>query len=1341
MKNKRIQSDGGPTGGSGAKQIGLLGWALTALTCCLSLGVAGASGCGDTIDSRGQSETAEPREALGEARQADSTPVSCVTLQGGLTKAFDSMVSSEKSNNNYGASTVALAGQASGSGADHFYALFKFDTALIPVNATLTSATVALSQVAPAPGSWNAHLITAPWDEATVTWNSFGSAFNPAIFKSASTATASVVFNIAPQLQAWVSGSAPNHGFLIELPGVSQTKIKTREFVLPNGRPSIAACYKVGCAPHFADCNGVAADGCEADLHSPATCGSCGSPCALPHATPSCAAGTCAVGSCDLGWSDCDGNPANGCETDLTTASNCGACGVPCALPHAATSCASGSCKVLSCNVGSFDCDGNAANGCEATPCDHGSHCAASAGCLSQVCVGGFCASPACNDHAKNGSESDVDCGGSCPPCSDGAVCGASGDCQSAVCSGESCAAASCQDGVKNGSESDVDCGGACAPCADARLCAAGSDCASGVCISNLCHAPACSDGVKNGSETGVDCGGSCGPCANGTGCLVAGDCQSGVCTGAVCQIPSCADGVKNGSESDVDCGGSCADCSDNQACTQNADCSNGVCTGGSCHPATCTDGVKNGNETGVDCGGACTVAEVCNGVDDDCNGSTDEGLGTTSCGVGACQVTVQNCVGGVVQSCLPGAPKAEICDGQLDDDCDGVVDNGCDCVNGATQGCYTGSLATQNVGSCHGGTQTCALGHWGACVGQVLPAAESCNGKDDDCNGSTDEGLGSTICGVGACQVMVQNCVAGAVQSCVPGAPSAEICDGKDNDCNGQVDEGLPTVSCGVGACTVTVPSCVSGAANVCNPHASDGVSCNDGHDCTGSDACQAGVCAGNNLPSSTVCRAAVAGGCDVAETCTGASPDCPADAKAAAGTVCRAAAGVCDVAETCTGASTSCPADGKVASGTVCRAAVAGGCDVAESCDGASNACPADAVVAIGTVCRASAGACDPVEACNGSNTCPGNTLSSAGTVCRGSAGVCDVVESCTGAAAACPADAFASSATVCRAAVVGGCDVSESCTGSGVSCPADGGSSALCANGGSCASPAGSFVCSCAAGFTGATCQTNINDCSPNPCQNGGTCTDGVNSYTCACPAGYSGTNCQVIPTTACLAGVSGVVSYDPDGVGGPKAAFNVYCDANLAGGGWTLISNRRGGTTNIEACGSNLAQFFTSGCGSAAQVGYASSYALSAAQRAELHYTKVLIIQYDAQGVADTDDAYIMDTSAELFPNTNVLTDTPVSQVCNINGASCDVTSVFFRYIGDYWYHSSMCLSSSSFDATYRGNYGLCNNGVAYNGSAGSYPSSSGYGNRSEYQETKLWAHPNVAAAYQERIFVR
>jgi fibronectin type 3 domain-containing protein len=140
------------------------------------------------------------------------------------------------------------------------------------------------------------------------------------------------------------------------------------------------------------------------------------------------------------------------------------------------------------------------------------------------------------------------------------------------------------------------------------------------------------------------------------------------------------------------------------------------------------------------------------------------------------------------------------------------------------------------------------------------------------------------------------------------------------------------------------------------------------------------AGACAvaGQPRPAGYPCRA-LAGLCDVEESCDGVSADCPPDKLAVAGTLCRAAAGDCDIEETCTGASVACPADGFKLTGTVCRA-VKGPCDVAESCTGTSALCPIDSVAPATTVCRASTDGnkCDPAENCTGSSaSCPADLL----------------------------------------------------------------------------------------------------------------------------------------------------------------------------------------------------------------------------------------------------------------------------------------------------------------------------------------------------------------------------
>ncbi len=62
-------------------------------------------------------------------------------------------------------------------------------------------------------------------------------------------------------------------------------------------------------------------NGCEAT--------SC-TPCSLANATATCAAGVCAVETCKAGYEHCTGPASGGCETSISTASNCGSCGTVC---------------------------------------------------------------------------------------------------------------------------------------------------------------------------------------------------------------------------------------------------------------------------------------------------------------------------------------------------------------------------------------------------------------------------------------------------------------------------------------------------------------------------------------------------------------------------------------------------------------------------------------------------------------------------------------------------------------------------------------------------------------------------------------------------------------------------------------------------------------------------------------------------------------------------------------------------------------------------------------------------------------------------------------------------
>jgi hypothetical protein len=110
---------------------------------------------------------------------------------------------------------------------------------------------------------------------------------------------------------------------------------------------------------------------------------------------------------------------------------------------------------------------------------------------------------------------------------------------------------------------------------------------------------------------------------------------------------------------------------------------------------------------------------------------------------------------------------------------------------------CYSGSASDLKPGAaCRAGVSYCVAGVYGPCIGEVLPAPESCNGVDDDCDGVVDDGLGTVTCGIGACKKTVAACSNGKPAACLPGTPVAEICgNGVDEDCDGIADNGCSCV------------------------------------------------------------------------------------------------------------------------------------------------------------------------------------------------------------------------------------------------------------------------------------------------------------------------------------------------------------------------------------------------------------------------------------------------------------------------------------------------------------------------------------------------------------------
>ncbi|KFV78688.1 Protein crumbs 1, partial [Struthio camelus australis] len=71
------------------------------------------------------------------------------------------------------------------------------------------------------------------------------------------------------------------------------------------------------------------------------------------------------------------------------------------------------------------------------------------------------------------------------------------------------------------------------------------------------------------------------------------------------------------------------------------------------------------------------------------------------------------------------------------------------------------------------------------------------------------------------------------------------------------------------------------------------------------------------------------------------------------------------------------------------------------------------------------------------------------------------------------------------------------------------------------GNCTDRIASYECSCEPGFTGVNCEEDIDNCRGHQCANGATCIDGINGYSCLCAGNFTGKFCRYrrLPYTIC------------------------------------------------------------------------------------------------------------------------------------------------------------------------------------------------------------------------------
>ena len=317
---------------------------------------------------------------------------------------------------------------------------------------------------------------------------------------------------------------------------------------------------ELGCKPDFGDCDGDPANGCETALETIDDCGSCGRSCEVDNTVVACEEARCVTVGCAPGFGTCGGDVCNSLASD---AMNCGECDNEC--PAGADMCAGGRCTGLVCDDGTADCNETPGDLCEAdlSGVEHCGTCGNTcpgADNASPVCTGSTCdieCNPGfadCNSDMDDGCEVDLDALANCGSCT--TDCGGLPHVQSASCNGETCVDLTCEDGWDDcngdpldGCEQPLNTNPACGACG--RSCTAAQGEAS--CATGSCEVTSCEPGWE-------DCN---------------GELDDG-CEADLGQEPNCGG-------CGIECGGGSTCTNGGCACETDAGCAIGSCCNGSC--------------------------------------------------------------------------------------------------------------------------------------------------------------------------------------------------------------------------------------------------------------------------------------------------------------------------------------------------------------------------------------------------------------------------------------------------------------------------------------------------------------------------------------------------------------------------------------------------------------------------------------------------------------------------------------------------------------------------------------------------------------------------------------
>jgi hypothetical protein len=613
----------------------------------------------------------------------------------------------------------------------------------------------------------------------------------------------------------------------------------------------------------------------------------------------------CNVGTCSVGTGKCQATPkANGTTCDdgnaCTQASSCQA-GV-CQGQNPVTCVASDQCHSAgTCDAQTGKCSNpSKANG---AACNDGNACTQTDTCQSGTCSGTNAVVCAASDQCHTAGSCDPG-SGKCSTvakpngtgCNDGNACTQTDTCQGGLCLGASPVTCTASDQCHAAGACDTGTGKCSNPakadgsaCNDGTLCTQTDSCQGGVCkggspvtcaASDQCHmAGSCDAGTGKCSNPAKSDGSACN---DNSACTKTDSCLAGVCKGGSPVTCTASDQCHDAGTCDP-ATGDCSNpskpdntpCSDGKACTGGDVCSKGVCGGAG---VSCDDKIACTVDSCVEPGGCFFDQSKCGCAKDaDCND------GNACNGVEKCNLQTLSCVAGTAVSCfnLDDACNVGTCDAKTGACAAVPRKDGTACDDGnactKTDGCLAGKCTGSNAvtctvsGPCHDvgicDTKT------GVCSNPNKPDGSVCN-DGNKCTQTDSCQTGACVGGNPVTCKASDQCHAAGVCDAATGTCSSPIktgsCDDGDkctqtDTCQNGVCAGGNPVVCSASDQCHDVGVCAKATGLCSNPNKVDGSSCDDGNQCTQSDSCQGGACAGSKPIVCTPLGACfVAGVCD---------------------------------------------------------------------------------------------------------------------------------------------------------------------------------------------------------------------------------------------------------------------------------------------------------------------------------------------------------------------------------------------------------------------------------------------------------------------------------------------